>query len=148
MDIIHTEKWLIHALIVILAYTCAFSVMKIGMDGSITPFLYAAITTGSTCAAHFISIFLFRRKKAIVFYIPFYILMLALCIGITLFVNNVAMVMMFYQNAPLSLAMPITNTAIVALSVILGIVLFRERLTRKQVFGLCLSLVGIVLLNV
>ena len=148
MKLLGQHNWIIHTCFVVLGCTAAFTAMKIGMGHETTPFLYACIMSASTCAAHLVSVVIFKIKSRSALTIQSSCFIAALLIGVALFLNNAASVLMFFADAPISLAMPISNTGIVVASVIVGVFFLRERMTRKQIFGLGLSVLGIVLLNV
>lgn len=72
--------------------------------------------------------------------------LLSLLAGIAIGIANIAIINMYHLKAPLSLAVPFTRVGGTVLAVIAGIVLFSEILTVKQILGICLGALSIILL--
>ena len=66
--------------------------------------------------------------------------------GLIIGVANIAILAMYHYKAPLSVAVPITRTGGMLLTVVLGILLFSEILTIKQVIGIILGIISILFL--
>jgi uncharacterized membrane protein len=112
-----------------------------GMD--IFPF--ALIVNGSALAACVLLYFIFHKpgielpgNNGILF---------AVLAGVSIGVANFAAFGVYKTGMPVSIAVPLTRTAVAMGAVVLGIILFSETLTLVNVAGIGLSLVSIYLMT-
>lgn len=72
-------------------------------------------------------------------------IMLAICAGCSYVGVDVAIVKMYQNGAPISLAMPIVRAGLAMSSAIIGVLFFMETLTWLKIIGVLLTVFGIVL---
>lgn len=74
-------------------------------------------------------------------------ILFALLAGISIGVANFAAFGVYKSGIPVSIAVPLTRTAVALGAVVLGIILFSEKLSLMNLAGITLSIVSIVLLT-
>jgi len=140
-------RWVVHALLVVAGYTFSFAALKYSSD-LVHSTLLACTVAGANFICHSLNVGRLKVTKNIKLDLPLHNILIGVCVGLFISMNNVSLALMFDVDAPLSIAMPVINTGIVILSVIYGLMFLYERLQKHQFIGVLLSVLGIVLINV
>ena len=143
----HAHDWPLYALLAGLSLLGGFVATKLGAQ-SATPVLFAALSLGVNCIGHVLIVLYDKgRGRPITLHLRS-VLPVTIAIAFIIASNDVNSVLMFAAGAPLSIATPVHGAAVVAISVLVGAWLLRERLNFLQWLGLAACFAGIVLLNV
>jgi uncharacterized membrane protein len=73
--------------------------------------------------------------------------MFAIMTGVCIGLANLFVMVMYKQNAPISIAMPATRLTVIVAGVLVGVFVFSESLTYLKILGIVMSVVSIVLLT-
>ena len=140
--------WAFYAAMASASFVLFYLMVKLGSSGS-SAFLFAFVTTAVNFLGH---VFVIVREKILSKPVRFRMLpatfMLALVTGVMVAFNDVSAVYMFQNGAPVSVAVPVFTIGNVFLTVLFGLIVFKEKLYWKRASGLVLIILSIGLLNV
>jgi uncharacterized membrane protein len=117
-------------------------------QGFIDPLYFAFCAISTACLLHVVAAFFVRFKRgASMRFDPKRALLAVFC-GVCVASNDVNYFLSFVAGGKVSIVTPYFSTLAIALSVIFGLLILKERLTRKLIIGLIAAMIGVVLLNV
>ena len=141
------RHWLVYAVITTVLFTAIFLLYRLGSQ-TMNPFFFAFIVNAINFIGHAVNVGRLRMTQKVSLAVPASMIGLACLIGLCVSSNDVNAVLIFGAGAPMSVAMPVLSSAIVLLTVLFGVMLLRERLSKIQILGMVCAVIGIGLLNV
>lgn len=134
--------WLVYASIIIVS-SSAFHVFSKFAENKIDPSVAVLFVQGAGFLASIALFFLFNHGTGKEMNIQTSGIIFAIISGTVISFSNFAVFAMYNAGAPMSIAVPLTRTAVVICSVIFGILLFRENIDLTRSIGILLGIASI-----
>lgn len=139
-------NWLLLALSSAVTFALADFLAKISSD-KIHPYIGAFIVNLSSALILLIPITYFYLKGEDLFIMKHQGLQFAILAGIVVGIASLLMFKTFSLGTNLSISVPIIRTGTVLIATLLGILLLKEGISLKAVFGIGFSVIGIYLIS-
>ena len=139
------SSWVAYAIMVSLGSTLLHASSKM-MKGIVDPMI-ASMIAGIFFIIIPVFMFVWNKEPVAFYSISVKGWFWAVLYGLAVALANVAVIFMYKSGAPMSIAVPLTRTAVMCLAVFVGLLFFAESLTAIKMLGIVFSIFGLVLMS-